>query len=169
MGISYIDPIAIAGVEGLLVGEEIPDVRQTGNFELLRLLLDHLAMKGRDQGRGIQQQRSVRQHHIALANGAQILPGHPALANGPGRQIQQLVAVLFDLREELSHAQLGPVLAHHGQDMAQDVRLGDGAIDVRDDHLVVVLPAEQIALAARSALVGGGDTELDLVHSLLEV
>ena len=47
--------------------------------------------------------------------------------------------------------------------------LGDGAVDVGDDDLVVVPPAEHVALAARGALVGRGHAEHHLVHALAQV
>lgn len=94
---------------------------------------------------------------------------HPRLSNRSRRQIQQLVPVLLDLREQLCHTNLRPVASDHRQNVPQHIRLGDRAVNVRDHHLVAVLPAEQVALAARRALVRGRHTERDLVHTVLKV
>lgn len=39
---------------------------------------------------------------------------------------------------------VGPVLADEGHDVPEDVALCDGAVDVRDHHLVVPLPQEEL-------------------------
>ena len=80
-----------------------------------------------------------------------------------------MVAVLGDLGEEAGHPRLGPVPAHDGQHVAEDVRLGDGAVDVADDDLVRVLPPVDVALAAGRALEGRRHRELSLVGSRNQV
>ncbi len=63
------------------------------------------------------------------------VPASSHLADGARRQVQNAVAVVLDLGEELRHAALSPVLADDGQNVAEHVRLGDGAVDVRYHHL----------------------------------
>lgn len=53
--------------------------------------------------------------------------------------------------------------------MTQHIGLGDGAIDVRNDHFVAVLPAEHVAFASGCALVGRCHTEHHLVDAFLQV
>lgn len=80
-----------------------------------------------------------------------------------------MVAIVLDLGEELRHSTLSPVLAQNGQQMAQHVRLGDGAVDVRHHDLVVVVPQEDVALAACGALVCSRHREQRLITSLPQV
>lgn len=47
--------------------------------------------------------------------------------------------------------------------------LGDGAVDVGDDHLVLPAPQVDGALAATRPLVLGGDTEGDVVGSVSQL
>lgn len=81
VAVTYIDPIAVARIEGILLGEQIPNVAEACNLELLRLLFDYLAMEGADQRRRIQQQRAIGQLDVALANRAQVLASGLHLVN----------------------------------------------------------------------------------------
>ena len=76
---------------------------------------------------------------------------------------------MYYLGKERCHAGLGPVAADDGHDVAEDVRLGDGAVDVGDDDLVGGLPPVYVAVAPRGALVRRRHAELSLVHSGLQV
>eukprot|EP00959_Pyramimonas_sp_CCMP1952_P286064 5981621-Pyramimonas_sp.AAC.1 len=48
--------------------------------------------------------------------------------------------VVFDVTEEGGDARVGPVAAHHGQKVAEQVRLGDGSVHIADHHFRVPLP-----------------------------
>ena len=80
-----------------------------------------------------------------------------------------MVAVVLDLGEELSDSGLSPIAANDRKDVTENVRLCDGAVDVRDDDLVGPLPEVEVAAAARGALVSRRHAELDLVHAGLQV
>ena len=80
-----------------------------------------------------------------------------------------MVAVVFDLGEELSYSGLSPVATNDREDVAEDVRLGDGSVDVRDDDLVGPLPEVKMAAATGGALVSRRDAELDLVHAGFQI
>ncbi len=125
-------------------------------------------MEGVDEGGGVEEERPIRQVDPALGYGLEVVLGDGGLADRPGRQVHDVVAVADDLGEERGDAGLGPVLPDDGQDVAQDVRLGDGPVNVGDDQLVGGLPPVDVAAAAGGALVGGGDAELDLVRPGLE-
>ena len=66
VGEDVVDPVAVAGVERVAVGEQLLDVAETRDLELLRLPLDDLAMEGVDQRGGVEEYRAVRQVHVAL-------------------------------------------------------------------------------------------------------
>ncbi len=125
-------------------------------------------MEGVDEGGGVEEERPVRQVDLTLGYGLEVVLGDGGLADRPGRQVHYVVAVVDDLGEKRGDAGLGPVLPDDGEDVAQDVRLGDGPVDVGDDQLVGGLPPVDVAAAARGALVGGGDAELHLVRPRLE-
>lgn len=95
---TYVNAIAVASIEWIL-REQRFDVAQTGDFKLLRFAFDHFTMKGRNQRRWIQQQRTIGQLHVTLLNAAQVVARCSRLSNGSSRQIQQFVAVLFDFRK----------------------------------------------------------------------
>ncbi len=71
--------------------------------------------------------------------------------------------VALDGGEEVGDAVLRPVAPKDGQHLAPHVRLGDGAVDVRDDDLVVVVPQEDVGGDARGSLQRRRDRVLDLV------
>ena len=73
------------------------------------------------------------------------------------------------LGEERGHSRLGPIATDDGHNVAEDVRLGDGAVDVGDDDLVGGLPPVDVAVAPRGALVRRRHAELRLVHPGLQV
>ena len=86
-----------------------------------------------------------------------------------GAIYDQIMRRQTNLGEERGHAGLGPVAADDGHDVAEDVRLGDGAVDVGDDDLVGGLPPVDVAVAAGGALVCRRHAELSLVHPGLQV
>ncbi len=126
-------------------------------------------MEGIDKRGRVEEDGPVRQADVALADGLEVVLGDAGLADGPGRQVGDVVAVVHDLSEEGGDAGLGPVTADDGQHVAEHVRLGDGAVDIGDYHLVGRLPPVDVAAAARGALVGGRHAELDLVHAGLQI
>jgi hypothetical protein len=91
------------------------------------------------------------------------------LSNGSSGEVGDVVPVVLDLSEQLSHSGLRPVAANDRQDVAENVGLGDGAVDVGDDDLVGPLPEVEVAAAAGGALVSRRDAELNLVHAWLQV
>ena len=79
-------------------------------------------MQGPEEGGGVQQQGPIGQDKVALPDVLQQLLGHARLANGTGREVQQLVAVVAEASEEFGHARLGPVTANQRQDLAHHIR-----------------------------------------------
>ena len=78
-------------------------------------------MKGPDEGGGVEQQGPVGQDEVTLPDVLQQLLGHTGLANGAGREVQQLVAIVAEASEEFGHARLGPVTANQRQDLAHHI------------------------------------------------
>ena len=70
----------------------------------------------------IEKERPVGEREVALTNGAQVLASDVGVADGPGRQIQNSVAVVADLGEQLRHAALCPILAHNRKNVTQHIR-----------------------------------------------
>ena len=81
-----------------------------------------LPMKGAQETSRIQKERAVREREVALAYGAQILASDVRVADGSCRQVQDSVAVVAYLGEELRHATLRPVLTHNWKNVTQHVR-----------------------------------------------
>lgn len=75
----------------------------------------------------------------------------------------------MDLVVETSNALVCPVFPQLGQNVAQSIRLGDGAIYVRDDHLVIPIPQVDGGFATAGALVLGRHTEDHIVSSFVQV
>lgn len=59
MSPTHIDSIAVAGVERILIGEQVLDVAQAFDFKLLRFAFDDLAVESGDQRGGIEEKRAV--------------------------------------------------------------------------------------------------------------
>jgi len=74
------------------------------------------------------------------------------LADSSGGKVEYLVAVRFDLCEQVTATRMGPVMPELGQHMSKDVALRDSPIYVRDDDLGRVVPQEDLALDAGGAL-----------------
>ena len=64
---------------------------------------------------------------------------------------------------------MSPVLAKSGENLAKQVGLGDGAVDVRDDELGVVGEEEDAASDLLLALEASANSEADLVFTVLKV
>ena len=79
----------------------------------------------------VEEERTIRKTHVALLEGLEVVFGDGGLADGAGAEVDDLVSVVPDLGVELRHAGLRPVPPDHGQQVAQHVRLGDGAVNVR--------------------------------------
>lgn len=47
---------------------------------------------------------------------------HSRLSNSSRREVQELVAIILDLGEELRHARLGPILPYQRENMAEHIR-----------------------------------------------
>ena len=167
---TYVDPISVTGVKRIsFLGEQLLNVPQTGDLELFRLLLDDLPVEGVDQRGRVEEQRTVGQIHVALLDGAQVVLGHARLANRPGRQIGDVIAVVRNLGEQRGHPGLSPRRADDGQQVAQNVRFGDRAVDVGDDDFGGGFPPINMTFAPGGALIGRGHAELSLVGARLEV
>ena len=126
-------------------------------------------MQGTEQTSGIEEEWSVRKRQIALFNGAQVITCDSGLADSPGRQVQDPVSIILDFGEKLRYATLGPVLADDRQYVTQHVRLGDGTVNVRNDHLVIVTPQVNVTFATSRSLIGCCYAEHGLVSSISQV
>lgn len=80
-----------------------------------------LPVKRREQGTRVQHDRADGQLVVVLPNRPQVLPRYPRLADRSRGQVQELVVVERNLREELRHPGLRPRVPYHGHDVAQHV------------------------------------------------
>jgi len=70
-----------------------------------------------------------------LLQSCQVLPRHVRLPYWPGCEIEDLVAVLLDVSEELAHSLVAPVLAEVGKHVPEHVRARDGSVYIRYHNL----------------------------------
>ena len=80
-----------------------------------------IPMEGAEETGRIEEQRSVGQREVALADGAQVLARDVRLTDRPRGQVQNAVTVVFNLGKQLRHAALRPVFANDRKDVAQHV------------------------------------------------
>ena len=163
VGVGVVGTIAVPGEERILPLEERLNVLQTSDFELLGISVDDFSFESMNKRVRIKKERSLGQTDVSLLQRLEVVLGDGGLADGPGTEVHDLVAVVPDLGVELGHSRLGPVPAYHGQEVPEDIALGDGAVDVGYDDLVVVVPEVDVAPAPGGPLEGRGDTELHLV------
>lgn len=55
-----------------------------------------------------------------------------------------MIAIVGNIRVEFGHTSVGPIFTGHREDVSKSIRFSDGAVDIRDDHLIVVIPQEQL-------------------------
>lgn len=60
----------------------------------------------------------------------QVVPCGGGLGDGSAAQEHEHITVGLDVGEEAGHPPVAPVETHPGEQVAQQVRLGDGAINV---------------------------------------
>lgn len=65
-----------------------------------------------------------------LVQGVQVVPCGRGLGDGSAAQEHEYITVGLDVGEEAGHPPVAPVETHPGEQVAQQVRLGDGAINV---------------------------------------
>ena len=86
--------------------------------------------------------------NLCQPEGLEVSLGLAGLADGPGGQIDNLVSVGTDLREETRHLSLGPVSEpYQGQQHSSDVTLGDCPVNITDDDLLLLVPDKDVTLA----------------------
>ena len=71
---------------------------------------------------------------LALLDGAEVLARSSRHADAARGEVDHLIAVRRHLLVERGDAEMRPVVAHAGHELAEDVRLGDGAVNVGDDE-----------------------------------
>ena len=94
---THVDPVAVAGVEGV-VGEELDDVPEAGDLELFGLLLDDLAVEGVDERGGVEEHGAVGQVDLALPDGGEVVLGDARLTDRARGQVQDVVVVGHNLQ-----------------------------------------------------------------------
>ena len=116
------------------------DILETSDFELLGISVNDFSLEGVNKRVWVEKERPLGQTDVSLLQGLQIVLRDGSLANGPGAEVHDLVSVIPDLAVQLGHPRLGPVPAYDGEKVTEDVRLGDGAVNVGYDDLVGVMP-----------------------------
>ena len=140
VGVGIISTIAISSKKRVLPLEKGLDILETSDFELLGISVNDFSLEGVNKRVWVEKERPLGQADVSLLQGLQIVLGDGGLANGPGTEVHDLVSVIPDLAVQLGHPRLGPVPAYDGKEVTEDVRLGDGAVNVGYDDLVGVMP-----------------------------
>ena len=110
VGVRVIGPVPVTSKEGVRTEQRL-DVLQTSDLELLRVPIDDLPLEGVDQGVGVEEDRAVRKEDVTLLDTLEVILGDRGLADGPGAEVHDPVAVLLDLAVQVRDARVGPVLA----------------------------------------------------------
>lgn len=170
VGDGIADSVAEAGVERMAQGfrEDVADFLQAVRFEDVRAFEDLLGERG-EEFFGRREDRPVRQPLAVLYDRLEEVSRRARLTQRARGEVEELVLVLGDVRVERAEAGVGPVPAEDGGQVAHDVRLGDGAVDVGDDHLGGVGPEEDARLDLdRAGERRGVHDELDDVGAVVE-
>lgn len=77
--------------------------------------------------------------------------------------------VIGNLGEEGSNPILSPISPNDGQNVAEHIGFGDGAIDIADDDLVRVLPLVNMTFASWSALISRGHAKRGFIRTWTKV
>ena len=80
-----------------------------------------------------------------------------------------MIPIVLDLCKEFCNTRLSPISSNDGQNVAENIRLCDGPVNVRDHNLVRPLPEVEVTAAPCSPLVSCCDAELDFIHAGLQV
>lgn len=169
VSVSIICSVTITSKEGILPPKKRLDISETSNFKFFWISIYNFLPEALDQTFWIEEKGTIRQSEVPLSDGLQVFFGDCGLTYGPGAQIHDVVAVVLDLVEQLGHAALSPILANDREDVAEDIRLGDGSINVADHNFAGVFPQEDMTFALCSSLKGRGDAELNLVAARLQI
>ena len=110
IGIRVIRPVTVTSKEGIRT-EQTLDVLQTSDLELLWVPINDLPLEGVDEGVGVEEDRAVGKGDVTLLDTLEVILGDGGLADGPGAEVHDPVAVLLDLAVQGRHARVGPVLA----------------------------------------------------------
>ena len=110
--------------------KEVSDSLEAGDFEDVRLSLYNFSFKRVHQAVRTQEYGPHRQLLLSLLQPSNITACGLCLPDRPRTQIEDLVATVLYLVEEVSNTVMTPVVAKTGEHMAEHVRFSDGAIHV---------------------------------------
>ena len=110
VGVCVIGPVSVTSKEGVRTEQSV-DVLKTSDLELLRVPINDLPLEGVNEGVGVEEDRTVRKGDVTLLDTLEVILGDRGLADGPGAEVHDPVAVLLDLAVQVRHAGVGPVLA----------------------------------------------------------
>ena len=127
--------------------EKVDDRREARHFKLLRVARNHFPVNRHEEVlRGEQDWTTWQLHPAILLQPHDILARQRRVADGPRGQVHHLVTVLRNGRVERGDAVVSPVAPNEVGSVPKQVRPRDGPVDVRNHHLVVVVPQEDVAL-----------------------
>ena len=107
--------------------EEVLDGVEAVDLELFRLAHDHLAVQRPEHAVGGRDDRPNRQPDAVLVDAFEVALRGVCLPDRPCREVEHLVVVLADPRQQLRDALLSPLDAESRGDVPEQVALGDGA------------------------------------------
>mmetsp|Transcript_2560 Transcript_2560/g.8161 ORF Transcript_2560/g.8161 Transcript_2560/m.8161 type:complete len:276 (+) Transcript_2560:337-1164(+) len=133
--------IAKAGIVGKVRGrKEGPNARECRQLEDVGALRNHLVVQRGEQAVGRHEDGALGQCVLGLPQRRDVATRSLCMADGPRREVQQLVVVRCNRLVEASDAGVGPVSPQRRQDVPHDVGSGDRPVNVRNDNLGVAVP-----------------------------
>lgn len=89
-----------------------------------------LSVEGGEEAIWGDDDRASREGLPILVQGVQVVSGGRGLGNGPTAQEHEDITISLDVGEEAGHPSVAPVKPHPGEQVAQQIRLCDGAVNV---------------------------------------
>ena len=89
-----------------------------------------LSVEGGEEAIWGDDDRASREGLPILVQGVQVVSGGRGLGNGPAAQEHEDITISLDVGEEAGHPSVTPVKPHPGEQVAQQIRLCDGAVNV---------------------------------------
>jgi hypothetical protein len=141
IGLDITVSIAKTSMEGtVVVGKQSPDLLETIDLEFIRSFFYHLLFESGDEGGRSEEEGAVGERCGTSTQSTEELLRVASLSNGSCRKIEDFVAVSSHRIEQFNHSFLCPVHSDEGQNLSDDVRSGDGAVNVGYHNLIVIVP-----------------------------
>lgn len=133
-------------------GKQVLDRGQTVDLENVRLLQNNLSVERLYQSVRRSEDGSMRQLNVLLGQTREVGFGGFGHTDRPRCQVDEVVAIVGYPLVQVTNRRLRPVDTDSWHYVAQHIRFGDRAIDIRNDNLLSGVPKENFAPQSRLAL-----------------